>query len=56
MEAHLFDFNSDIYDEQLRLQFISFIRSEKKFESITELIEQISTDTRQAKEILGYSD
>ncbi|CAM4275172.1 riboflavin kinase/FMN adenylyltransferase [Paenibacillus endophyticus] len=56
MEAHLFDFNSDIYDEQLRLQFISFIRSEKKFDSITELIEQIGTDSRQAKEILGYSE
>lgn len=55
MEAHLFDFDSDIYGEQLRLQFLSFIRSEKKFDSITELIEQIGSDSRQAKEILGYN-
>lgn len=55
MEAHLFDFDSDIYGEQLRLQFLSFIRSEKKFDSISELIEQIGSDSRQAKEILGYN-
>jgi riboflavin kinase/FMN adenylyltransferase len=55
MEAHLFDFNGDIYGEELRLQFLSFIRSEKKFNSIDELVNQISADALQAKEILGYN-
>jgi len=55
MEAHLFDFNSDIYGEQMRLQLLSFIRSEKKFNSIAELVEQIGSDSEQAKAIHGYN-
>ncbi|WP_141500735.1 bifunctional riboflavin kinase/FAD synthetase [Paenibacillus luteus] len=54
MEAHLFDFHGDIYGEQMRLQLISFIRAEKKFNSIDELVQQIQTDSGRAKEILGY--
>lgn len=54
MEAHLFDFNGDIYGKQMRLQFHSYIRSEKKFNSVDELIKQIEFDSHQAKEILGY--
>lgn len=49
MEAHLFDFNSDIYGEELRVQFRSFIRSEKKFSSIDELVKQIELDSIQAR-------
>ncbi|WP_083676170.1 bifunctional riboflavin kinase/FAD synthetase [Paenibacillus sp. FSL H8-0548] len=56
MEAHLFDFNGDIYGEQIRLQFISFIRAEIKFNSIDDLIKQIEADSERAKEILGYTD
>jgi riboflavin kinase/FMN adenylyltransferase len=55
MEAHLFDFNSDIYGVQIRLQLLSFIRSEKKFNSIAELVEQIGSDSEQAKAIHGYN-
>ncbi|CAM3935370.1 bifunctional riboflavin kinase/FAD synthetase [Paenibacillus alkaliterrae] len=53
MEAHLFDFNGDIYGEQLRIQFRSFIRSERKFNSINELVKQIEADSLEARNLAG---
>ncbi|MGM0635264.1 MAG: bifunctional riboflavin kinase/FAD synthetase [Bacteroidota bacterium] len=37
IETHFFDFDSDIYNEQISIQLLSRIRSEKHFESIDEL-------------------
>ncbi|CAH1197776.1 Bifunctional riboflavin kinase/FMN adenylyltransferase [Paenibacillus plantiphilus] len=53
MEAHLFDFNSDLYGQSLTIRFISFLRKEKKFGSIDELIAQINSDALQAREVLS---
>jgi riboflavin kinase/FMN adenylyltransferase len=53
LEAHLFDFHQDIYDEPITIEFHSFIRSEKRFGSIDELIQQIAADARQAKQFFG---
>ena len=52
LEAHLFDFDRDIYGDQLTIQFISYIRNERKFESIQQLIEQISRDAEFARQQL----
>lgn len=52
MEAHLFDFNEDIYGEQLKVQFIQFLRPEKKFNGVGELIAQIKIDAAEAKQLL----
>ncbi|MBD2870690.1 bifunctional riboflavin kinase/FAD synthetase [Paenibacillus arenilitoris] len=49
MEAHLFDFGRDIYGERIRVQFRSFIRPERKFGSVDELIKQIEADSLQAR-------
>ena len=46
LETHLFDFNEDIYGKQLTVQFLTFIRKEKKFESFALLAEQIKKDTQ----------
>lgn len=51
MEAHLFDFDNEIYGEQLRIQFRSFIRPERKFNSVDELVQQITADSLQAREL-----
>jgi riboflavin kinase/FMN adenylyltransferase len=51
LEAHLFDFAGDLYERRLALTFHTFLRSEKKFESIDQLVEQISSDSAQAREI-----
>ena len=52
-EAHLFDFNQNIKNETLQLQFISHLREEKKFKSIPELAAQIKQDKEKAAQILS---
>lgn len=53
IEVHLFEFNDQIYDEEVVIQWIERIRSEKKFNSIQQLIEQIHRDKEKAKQILN---
>lgn len=44
IEAHLLSFNEDIYHEQVTFTFMRYIRDEKKFNSIEELIAQLKED------------
>ncbi len=44
IEAHLLDFNRDIYGQSLTLKFIKFLRPEKRFNSLEELSAQLSCD------------
>lgn len=53
-EVHLFDFAEDIYGQELKVELVSFIRPERKFESIDALIAQIGADAETAKGLLGY--
>ena len=53
MEAHLFDFDRDIYDKEIRVQFQSFIRPEQKFSSVADLIAQIAADSDRARKWLA---
>jgi riboflavin kinase/FMN adenylyltransferase len=52
IEAHILDFDQDIYQKQVQLHFVENIRIEKKFNSIDELINQIQKDAKRAEEIL----
>jgi riboflavin kinase/FMN adenylyltransferase len=52
MEAHLFDFDRDIYGEHLRVAFIEFIRPEIRFEGLDALKKQIAEDCVAARRIL----
>ena len=52
VEVHIFDFHWDIYNEQIRVNFIKRIRNEKKFSSVKELAEQIENDINTAHDIL----
>lgn len=49
IESHLFDFNEFIYGLEIKIEFIKRIRSEKKFDSVEELIENIKKDVLFAK-------
>ena len=51
METHIFNFNKDIYGKELTVEFLAFIRKEKKFENFEKLTEQIRKDIQIAKEI-----
>ena len=49
VEAYLLDFDRDIYDQYLKLEFVSRIRDEVKFESVEALIQQIGKDVDETK-------
>jgi riboflavin kinase/FMN adenylyltransferase len=43
-EVHIIDFNENIYNETIRIDFIRKIRDEQKFETIEQLVEQLFKD------------
>jgi len=53
IEAHIFDFDRDIYGAKIRLEIVERIRGERKFESGQALAAQIAEDLKRAKEILA---
>ena len=52
VEAHLLDFQGDLYGKTLQLDFISRLRDEKHFNGIQALVDQIHRDIDQARNIL----
>ena len=52
LEVNLFNFNRNLYNKKLGVEFIKFIRREKKFKSIKQLTNQIKKDIRVAKNSL----
>lgn len=52
LEAHIIDFNQDLYGKRLRVFLDDFIRPEQKFDNLNELKIQIIRDIEQAKGIL----
>ncbi|GAA0556196.1 bifunctional riboflavin kinase/FAD synthetase [Chitinophaga japonensis] len=53
LEVHIFDFDRDIYGSELQVQFIDFIRQNRKFDSAEALIAQMDRDSAEAKERLN---
>lgn len=51
LEAHLFDFTEDLYGQELEIEFLDFIRPEKKFNGLDELKNQIARDAESARAI-----
>ena len=52
LEAHLFDFDGDLYGERLRVSFVERLRGETRFPSPQALVEQIRKDAERAREVL----
>jgi riboflavin kinase/FMN adenylyltransferase len=52
LEAHIFDFSEEIYDQLLRVEMISYIRASQKFENIAALIVQMDHDSEVARHVL----
>jgi len=51
-EIHIFDFDEDIYGQQVQVELLHFIRAERKFASVQQLIEQIGADSQQARQLV----
>jgi len=49
LEVHIFNFDGDIYNQEIKVRFRSFIRPEQKFASLNDLREQIQKDCIGAK-------
>jgi riboflavin kinase/FMN adenylyltransferase len=50
LEVHVFDFDGDLYGEDLEVTFRRFLRPEQKFASLEALKSQITADVAAAKE------
>ncbi len=52
LEAHLIDFDGDLYEQKARVEFTHFLRSERKFEGIEALVAQLNHDVEHARDVL----
>jgi riboflavin kinase/FMN adenylyltransferase len=51
IEVHIFDFDGSIYGEMLRVEFVAWLRAERKFAGREELMAQLENDEEKSKEI-----
>ena len=56
LEPHFFDFNADLYGQQIDVAFHAFIRAEAKFADMDALIAQMARDCDAARAVLGKID
>ena len=50
LEVNIFDFNEEIYGKELTIEFLAFIREEKKFDNFEKLKDQVEKDVQTTKE------
>jgi riboflavin kinase / FMN adenylyltransferase len=53
LEAHLLDFDGDLYGERVRVRFVARLRGEVRFESVDALVAQIGRDCDEARRLLS---
>ncbi len=52
LEAHLFDFDGDLYGKRIEVEFVARLRDEEKFDGLPALVAQMQLDDQQARAIL----
>ena len=52
IEVHFFDFNANLYQQQLTIELLYFLRDEQKFDSIEHLILQLKKDEQTARDFI----
>lgn len=55
LEAHLFDFDGDLYGRHIEVEFVEKLRDEEKFDGLPALVEQMHRDAAQARIILNHN-
>jgi riboflavin kinase/FMN adenylyltransferase len=53
LEAHLLDFDGDLYGQPAKVRFVEWIRGEERFDSVEALVEQIDRDVEQTRKVVG---
>jgi riboflavin kinase/FMN adenylyltransferase len=53
IEAHLLDFNRNLYGQDVTLEFVEYLRPEEKYPSVQALMEQIQKDIAKTRLIIG---
>jgi riboflavin kinase/FMN adenylyltransferase len=53
LEAHLLDFDGDLYDEHVKVRFVARLRGEERFDSVEALVEQIRRDCDDTRKVLA---
>jgi riboflavin kinase/FMN adenylyltransferase len=54
LEAHLFDFDGDLYGRRIEVEFVAKLRDEEKFADLPALVKQMDIDSQQARKILRH--
>ena len=52
VEVNIFNFSGNLYNQSLTVEFIDFIRSDQKFETMEQLVEQIHMDKKNVQQRL----
>ncbi|MGB1283237.1 MAG: riboflavin kinase, partial [Polaribacter sp.] len=52
IEVHFFDFNQDLYHQNITIELLYFLRDEQKFDSIDALIHQLKKDEKIARDYI----
>ncbi len=52
LEAHVLDFDENLYEEEVRVRFVEYLRPQKKFDNLPSLINQLKLDVQKTKELL----
>ena len=55
LEAHLFDFDGDLYGCRISVEFVEKLRDEEKFPDLASMVRQIDHDAAAARRILGVA-
>jgi riboflavin kinase/FMN adenylyltransferase len=53
LEVHVFDFASDLYGQEIEVEFVAKLRDEVKFDSLDALVVQMKRDAAQARDLLS---
>jgi len=53
IEVNIFNFDKEIYHQEIRIHFLSFLRNEKKFDNLQQLTEQLKKDEMNCKNLIN---
>lgn len=56
IELHLLDFDRDVYGEEVRVDFVRYLREVRPFSSVAALVEQMREDVSEARRVLAEAD